>query len=178
MSSKARNFEKKKHEILKQSELFRFPPIEPPPGRRRCHLFLLLFVNFLWWVSKLDALLPLILYSKFWSVTVIPEALISIDLVSKLKTSVAMEDAHRWNATYTNHIKQKRKIYHDGFLVLQPSRHKVFPIFLFNLILSVTCTASLSCDFSIGKLLFLHIIKFRLIELGVCCCHWKSGSRY
>ncbi|KAL8520491.1 hypothetical protein ACS0TY_011130 [Phlomoides rotata] len=36
-----------------------------------------------------------------------------------------MEDAHRWNTTYTNHVKQKRKIYHDGFLVLQPSRHKV-----------------------------------------------------
>ncbi|KAH6792540.1 hypothetical protein C2S52_003017 [Perilla frutescens var. hirtella] len=36
-----------------------------------------------------------------------------------------MEESQRWNAMYTNHVRQKRKIYHDGFLVLQSSRNKV-----------------------------------------------------
>ncbi|KAL6557949.1 hypothetical protein OROMI_018299 [Orobanche minor] len=36
-----------------------------------------------------------------------------------------MEEAQRWRVTYTNHVKQKRKVYHDGFLVLHSSRNKV-----------------------------------------------------
>ncbi|KAL0409245.1 UNVERIFIED_CONTAM: hypothetical protein Sradi_1858900, partial [Sesamum radiatum] len=36
-----------------------------------------------------------------------------------------MEDAQRWSVTYTKHVKQKRKVYQDGFLELQSSRHKV-----------------------------------------------------
>ncbi|KAL1556372.1 hypothetical protein AAHA92_12007 [Salvia divinorum] len=36
-----------------------------------------------------------------------------------------MEDAQRWNVTYTNHVKHKRKVYHDGFLVVQPSHKKL-----------------------------------------------------
>ncbi|KAL0326685.1 UNVERIFIED_CONTAM: hypothetical protein Sangu_1746500 [Sesamum angustifolium] len=36
-----------------------------------------------------------------------------------------MEDARRWSVTYTKHVKQKRKVYQDGFLELQSSRHKV-----------------------------------------------------
>ncbi|KAL6523537.1 hypothetical protein OROGR_017140 [Orobanche gracilis] len=36
-----------------------------------------------------------------------------------------MEKAQRWSVTYTNHVKQKRKVYHDGFLVLHSSRNKV-----------------------------------------------------
>ncbi|KAL1568864.1 hypothetical protein AAHA92_00418 [Salvia divinorum] len=35
-----------------------------------------------------------------------------------------MEEAQRWSVTYTNHVKQKRKVYHDGFLVVQSSRNK------------------------------------------------------
>ncbi|XP_042008050.1 uncharacterized protein LOC121756549 isoform X2 [Salvia splendens] len=35
-----------------------------------------------------------------------------------------MEEAQRWTVTYTNHVKQKRKVYHDGFLVVQPSPKK------------------------------------------------------
>lgn len=31
----------------------------------------------------------------------------------------------RWNAMYTKHVKQKRKIYHDCFLQFQSSRNKV-----------------------------------------------------
>ncbi|KAL0446486.1 UNVERIFIED_CONTAM: hypothetical protein Slati_1776500, partial [Sesamum latifolium] len=36
-----------------------------------------------------------------------------------------MEDAQRWSVAYTKHVKQKRKVYQDGFLELQSSRHKV-----------------------------------------------------
>ncbi|KAK6122556.1 hypothetical protein DH2020_043701 [Rehmannia glutinosa] len=36
-----------------------------------------------------------------------------------------MEDAQRWSVTYTKHVKQKRKVYQDGFLELQSSRLKV-----------------------------------------------------
>ncbi|KAG6399181.1 hypothetical protein SASPL_140657 [Salvia splendens] len=35
-----------------------------------------------------------------------------------------MEEAQRWIVTYTNHVKQKRKVYHDGLLVVQSSRNK------------------------------------------------------
>ncbi|XP_047964757.1 uncharacterized protein LOC125209191 isoform X2 [Salvia hispanica] len=34
------------------------------------------------------------------------------------------EEAQRWSVTYTNHVKQKRKVYHDGFLLVQSSRNK------------------------------------------------------
>ncbi|GFP94949.1 hypothetical protein PHJA_001639300 [Phtheirospermum japonicum] len=36
-----------------------------------------------------------------------------------------MEDARRWSVTYTKHVKQKRKVYQDGFLEHQSSLHKV-----------------------------------------------------
>ncbi|XP_057773594.1 uncharacterized protein LOC130992853 isoform X2 [Salvia miltiorrhiza] len=36
-----------------------------------------------------------------------------------------MEETQRWSVTYTNHVKQKRKVYHDGFLTVQSSRNKV-----------------------------------------------------
>ncbi|GER54125.1 protein kinase superfamily protein [Striga asiatica] len=36
-----------------------------------------------------------------------------------------MEDGRRWNVMYTKHVKQKRKIYQDGFLEHQSSRRKV-----------------------------------------------------
>ncbi|KAL3619514.1 hypothetical protein CASFOL_037084 [Castilleja foliolosa] len=36
-----------------------------------------------------------------------------------------MEDARRWRVTYTKHVHQKRKVYQDGFLEHQSSRHKV-----------------------------------------------------
>ncbi|XP_047976758.1 uncharacterized protein LOC125218971 isoform X2 [Salvia hispanica] len=39
-----------------------------------------------------------------------------------------MEEAQRWTVTYTNHVKQKRKLYRDGFLVLQLS-HKKFMLY-------------------------------------------------
>ncbi|KAK1430655.1 hypothetical protein QVD17_13550 [Tagetes erecta] len=35
------------------------------------------------------------------------------------------DDVSRWSVTYTKHITQKRKVYHDGFLELQSSSHKV-----------------------------------------------------
>ncbi|WMV44078.1 hypothetical protein MTR67_037463 [Solanum verrucosum] len=31
----------------------------------------------------------------------------------------------KWSVTYTKHLKQKRKVYQDGFLELQSSSHKV-----------------------------------------------------
>ncbi|VFQ67948.1 unnamed protein product [Cuscuta campestris] len=34
-------------------------------------------------------------------------------------------DVKRWSVTYTKHIKQKRKVYQDGFLEVQSSSHKV-----------------------------------------------------
>lgn len=37
-----------------------------------------------------------------------------------------MAEKKRWIAMYTKHIKQKRKVYHDGFLDLQIARRKVF----------------------------------------------------
>ncbi|XP_051145661.1 uncharacterized protein LOC127261373 isoform X2 [Andrographis paniculata] len=36
-----------------------------------------------------------------------------------------MADARWWSVTYTKHVKQKRKVYQDGLLELQVSRHKV-----------------------------------------------------
>ncbi|XP_057751878.1 uncharacterized protein LOC130969972 [Arachis stenosperma] len=36
-----------------------------------------------------------------------------------------MEESKRWSVTYTKHIKQKRKLYLDGFLHLQISTNKV-----------------------------------------------------
>ncbi|CAK9174837.1 unnamed protein product [Ilex paraguariensis] len=36
-----------------------------------------------------------------------------------------MADAKKWSVTYTKHIKQKRKVYQDGFLELHSSSHKV-----------------------------------------------------
>ncbi|KAL2551082.1 uncharacterized protein Fot_12612 [Forsythia ovata] len=36
-----------------------------------------------------------------------------------------MGDRKRWSVTYTKHIKQKRKVYQDGFLELQSSGPKV-----------------------------------------------------
>ncbi|KAK3030626.1 hypothetical protein RJ639_035830 [Escallonia herrerae] len=36
-----------------------------------------------------------------------------------------MEDARRWSVTYTKHVKQKRKVYQDGFVELQSSSHRV-----------------------------------------------------
>ncbi|VVB08747.1 unnamed protein product [Arabis nemorensis] len=36
-----------------------------------------------------------------------------------------MAEKKRWIAMYTKHIKQKRKVYHDGFLDLQIARRKV-----------------------------------------------------
>ncbi|XP_019151665.1 PREDICTED: uncharacterized protein LOC109148246 [Ipomoea nil] len=36
-----------------------------------------------------------------------------------------MGDVKRWCVTYTKHIKQKRKVYQDGFLELHSSSHKV-----------------------------------------------------
>ena len=35
------------------------------------------------------------------------------------------KNKQRWSVTYTKHIKQKRKIYQDGFLDLQFSTNKV-----------------------------------------------------
>ncbi|KAI3689901.1 hypothetical protein L2E82_47871 [Cichorium intybus] len=35
------------------------------------------------------------------------------------------DDVTRWSVTYTKHIKQKRKVYQDGFLEVQSSSHKV-----------------------------------------------------
>nr|XP_016494136.1 PREDICTED: uncharacterized protein LOC107813383 isoform X2 [Nicotiana tabacum] len=35
-----------------------------------------------------------------------------------------MGDVKKWSVTYTKHLKQKRKVYHDGFLELQSSSHK------------------------------------------------------
>lgn len=32
---------------------------------------------------------------------------------------------NRWKVTYTNHLKQKRKVYHDGFLDIHRSSNKV-----------------------------------------------------
>ncbi|CAA0811213.1 Unknown protein [Striga hermonthica] len=37
----------------------------------------------------------------------------------------AMEDACRWTAMYTKHVKQKHKVYQDGFLEHQSAYHKV-----------------------------------------------------
>lgn len=56
----------------------------------------------------------------------------SINISSKAKHNlgVAMEDAQRWTAMYTKHVKQKRKVYQDGFLELPSSGNKVFPLFL------------------------------------------------
>ncbi|KAF5938521.1 hypothetical protein HYC85_022780 [Camellia sinensis] len=36
-----------------------------------------------------------------------------------------MGDLKRWSVTYTKHIKQKRKVYQDGFLELHNSTHKI-----------------------------------------------------
>ncbi|CAA2985650.1 Hypothetical predicted protein [Olea europaea subsp. europaea] len=36
-----------------------------------------------------------------------------------------MEDRKRWSVTYTKHVKQKRKVYQDGFLELHSSARKV-----------------------------------------------------
>ncbi|MCD7450913.1 hypothetical protein HAX54_008975 [Datura stramonium] len=36
-----------------------------------------------------------------------------------------MGDVKKWCVTYTKHLKQKRKVYQDGFLELQSSSHKV-----------------------------------------------------
>ncbi|EYU45254.1 hypothetical protein MIMGU_mgv1a022355mg, partial [Erythranthe guttata] len=36
-----------------------------------------------------------------------------------------MEDAQRWSVMYTKHVRQKRKVYQDGFLELPSSRNKV-----------------------------------------------------
>uniref|UniRef100_A0A2N9H892 5'-3' DNA helicase ZGRF1-like N-terminal domain-containing protein n=1 Tax=Fagus sylvatica TaxID=28930 RepID=A0A2N9H892_FAGSY len=36
-----------------------------------------------------------------------------------------MADVKRWSATYTKHVKQKRKVYQDGFLELHISTNKV-----------------------------------------------------
>ncbi|XP_027343195.1 uncharacterized protein LOC113855762 [Abrus precatorius] len=36
-----------------------------------------------------------------------------------------MENSKRWMVTYTKHIKQKRKVYQDGFLVLNIASSKV-----------------------------------------------------
>ncbi|KAJ3709269.1 hypothetical protein LUZ61_012974 [Rhynchospora tenuis] len=35
------------------------------------------------------------------------------------------QEGTRWRVTYTKHLKQKRKVYHDGFLHLNASRDKV-----------------------------------------------------
>ncbi|KVH91781.1 protein of unknown function DUF2439 [Cynara cardunculus var. scolymus] len=35
------------------------------------------------------------------------------------------DDVRRWSVTYTKHLKQKRKVYQDGFLEIQSSTHKV-----------------------------------------------------
>lgn len=38
-----------------------------------------------------------------------------------------MEDEKtKWSVTYTKHVKQKRKVYQDGFLELHMSTNKVF----------------------------------------------------
>lgn len=37
-----------------------------------------------------------------------------------------MAEKQRWIAMYTKHLKQKRKVYHDGFLDLHIARKKVF----------------------------------------------------
>ncbi|EPS71014.1 hypothetical protein M569_03743, partial [Genlisea aurea] len=36
-----------------------------------------------------------------------------------------MADAKRWSVTYTKHVRQKRKVYQDGFLEFQSSHRKV-----------------------------------------------------
>ncbi|KAL6979427.1 hypothetical protein U1Q18_021093 [Sarracenia purpurea var. burkii] len=36
-----------------------------------------------------------------------------------------MGDVKRWSVTYTKHIKQKRKVYQDGFLEVFDSSHKI-----------------------------------------------------
>ncbi|XAR55163.1 hypothetical protein NMG60_11030578 [Bertholletia excelsa] len=36
-----------------------------------------------------------------------------------------MADVKRWSVTFTKHIKQKRKVYQDGFLELHNSSHKI-----------------------------------------------------
>lgn len=68
-----------------------------------------------------------------------------------------MEETQRWSATYTNHVKQKRKVYHDGFLVLQSSRNKVFTFFFFLPCIQLMYTAARSFS-SVTNLLSLHII--------------------
>ncbi|KAL4565403.1 hypothetical protein LXL04_029497 [Taraxacum kok-saghyz] len=46
------------------------------------------------------------------------------DLLEKGSRKMA-DDVTRWSVTYTKHIKQKRKVYEDGFLEVQSSSHKV-----------------------------------------------------
>lgn len=37
----------------------------------------------------------------------------------------AMADVKKWSVTYTKHVKQKRKVYQDGFLELDKTTNKV-----------------------------------------------------
>ncbi|KAG6605581.1 hypothetical protein SDJN03_02898, partial [Cucurbita argyrosperma subsp. sororia] len=36
-----------------------------------------------------------------------------------------MGETNRWKVTYTKHLKQKRKVYHDGFLGIHLSSNKI-----------------------------------------------------
>ena len=44
-----------------------------------------------------------------------------------------MADAKRWSVTYTKHVKQKRKVYQDGFLELHASTNKVWTLIFISL---------------------------------------------
>lgn len=49
-------------------------------------------------------------------------------------------NGRRWRVTYTKHLKQKRKVYHDGFLELSASGDKVM-CYCFNLPFSISIYA-------------------------------------
>jgi hypothetical protein len=48
-------------------------------------------------------------------------------------TPTMADSKKRWTVTYTKHVKQKRKVYQDGFLVLNVSTGKVFPKYFHTL---------------------------------------------
>lgn len=55
--------------------------------------------------------------------------MISVSLIwfekAEREEAEAMGEMNRWKVTYTKHLKQKRKVYHDGFLDIHRSSNKV-----------------------------------------------------
>lgn len=78
-----------------------------------------------------------------------------------------MTDVKKWSVTYTKHIKQKRKVYQDGFLELHKTTNKVrMYLRLLRKFIDLSFAFNLSQQFCVFDLRFWICVQLLLYDEG------------